>query len=75
MTEGHNKAEKRGTKEMKQSLQERCEAQIRNETDMRRVAKIEHEAVLKLCAMMHVNAGREVNPEHMKELFLRICGQ
>jgi hypothetical protein len=34
---------------------------------MRRVAKIEHEAVLKLCAMMHVNAGREVNPEHMKE--------
>ena len=52
---------------MKQSLQERCEAQIRNETAMRKVAKIEHEAVLKLCAMMHVNAGREVNPERMKE--------
>lgn len=52
---------------MKQSLQERCEAQIRNETAMRRVTKIEHEAVLKLCAMMHVIAGREVNPEHMKE--------
>ena len=52
---------------MKQSLQERCEAQIRNETAMRKVAKIEHEAVLKLCAMMHVNAGCEVNPERMKE--------
>ncbi|MBR0268034.1 MAG: hypothetical protein IJQ71_11465 [Clostridia bacterium] len=39
---------------MKQSLQERCEAQIRNETAMREVAKLEHEAVLKLCAMMHV---------------------
>ena len=44
-------------KEMKQSLQERCEAQIRNETAMREVAKLEHEAVLKLCAMMHVNAS------------------
>jgi hypothetical protein len=52
---------------MKQSLQEICEAQIRNETAMRKVAKIEHEAVLKLCAMMHVNAGREVNAERIKE--------
>ena len=52
---------------MKQSLQEICEAQIRNETAMRKVAKIEHEAVLKLCAMMHVNAGREVNAERIRE--------
>ncbi len=52
---------------MKQSLQERCEAQIRNETAMREVAKLEHEAVLKLCAMMHVNAGREVDPERFRE--------
>jgi len=52
---------------MKQSLQARCEAQIRNETAMRKAAKIEYEPVLKLCAMMHVNAGREVDPERMKE--------
>ena len=52
---------------MKQSLQEICEAQIRNETAMRKVAKIEHEAVLKLCAMMHVNAGREVDADRIRE--------
>ena len=52
---------------MKQSLLARCEAQIRNETAMRKAAKIEFEPVLKLCAMMHVNAGREVDPERMKE--------
>ena len=52
---------------MKPSLQERCEAQIRNETAMRKVAKIEFEAVLKLCAMMHVNAGREVDTERFRE--------
>ena len=52
---------------MKQSLQEICEAQIRNETAMRKVAKIEYEPVLKLCAMMYVNAGREVNAEHIRE--------
>ena len=52
---------------MKQSLQEICEAQIRNETAMRKVAKIEYEAVLKLCAMMHVNAGREVDPDRIRE--------
>ena len=28
---------------------------------MRKTAKMEFEAVLKLCAMMHVNAGREVD--------------
>ena len=39
LTEEHNRTEKRGTKEMKQSLQERCEAQIRNETAMRKVAE------------------------------------
>ena len=52
---------------MKQSLQEICEAQIRNETAMRKVAKIEYEAVLKLCAMMHVNAGREVDADRIRE--------
>ena len=52
---------------MKQSLQEICEAQIRNETAMRKVAKLEYETVLKLCAMMHVNAGREVDGERIKE--------
>ena len=52
---------------MKPSLQARCEAQIRNETAMRKAAKIEYEQVLKLCAMMHVSAGREVDPDRMKE--------
>ena len=52
---------------MKQSLLEICEAQIRNETAMRKVAKVEYETVLKLCAMMHVNAGREVDAERIKE--------
>lgn len=52
---------------MKRSLQEICEAQIRNETAMRKAAKLEYETVLKLCAMMHVNAGREVDAERIKE--------
>ena len=52
---------------MKQSLQEICDAQIRNETAMRKVAKLEYEAILKLCAMMHVNAGREVDAERIRE--------
>ncbi len=34
---------------------------------MRKVAKLEYEAVMKLCAMMHVNAGREVNAERIRE--------
>ena len=55
---------------MKQSLLERCEAQIRNETAMRKVSKLEYEHVLKLCAMMHVNAGREVDVERIKD-----CGR
>jgi len=52
---------------MKQSLLEICEAQIRNETAMRKAAKLEYEAVLKLCALMHVNAGREVDAERIRE--------
>ena len=52
---------------MKQSLLERCEAQIRCETAMRKVAKIEYEHILKLCAMMHVSAGREVDVERIKD--------
>ena len=52
---------------MKPSLQAICEAQIRNETAMRKVAKLDYETVLKLCAMMHVNAGREVDAERIRE--------
>ena len=55
---------------MKQSLLERCEAQIRNEAAMRTVTKFEYEEVLKLCAMMHVNADREVDAERLGE-----CGR
>lgn len=55
---------------MKQSLLERCQAQIRCEEAMRKSAKLEYEHVLKLCAMLHVNAGREVDAERIKE-----CGR
>jgi hypothetical protein len=55
---------------MKQSLQERCEAQVRNEAVMRKAAKFEFESVVKLGAMMHVNAGREVDAARIKE-----CGR
>lgn len=52
---------------MKQALLERCEAQIRAEDGMRKVSKIEYEQVLKLCAMMHVNAGQEVDTDRVKD--------
>ena len=52
---------------MRESLQERCEAQIRNETVLRKAAKLEFESVVKLGAMMHVNAGREVDVNRIKE--------
>ena len=52
---------------MKPSMLERCEAQIRSETALRKVSKLDYEAVMKLCAMIHVNAGREVDVERMKD--------
>ena len=51
---------------MRQSLLERCEAQIRSEEGMRKTSIMEYEQVLKLCAMLHVNAGREVDVEHIR---------
>lgn len=52
---------------MRTSLQERCEAQIRNETMLRKGHILEFESVMKLGAMMFVNAGREVDVERLKE--------
>ena len=52
---------------MKQSLQERCEVQVRNEKALRKGHFLEHEQVLKLAAMMYANAGREVDQAYIKE--------
>ena len=52
---------------MKESLLQRCEAQIRNEEGMRKAGNLENEIVQKFCAMLHVNAGREVDVERLKE--------
>lgn len=52
---------------MKQSLLERCEAQIRNEKALRKGHFLEHEHILKLAAMVYANAGREVDPAHIKD--------
>ena len=52
---------------MRQSLLERCEAQVRNETAMRKSAKLEDESLMKLGAMMYANAEREFDAERMKE--------
>ena len=52
---------------MRASLQERCETQIRNETALRKGHLLEFEAVMKLGAMMYVNAGREVDVDRLKE--------
>ena len=55
---------------MRQSLLERCEAQVRNEEVLRKGHRLEFESVMKLAAMMHVNAGREVDVAR-----LRACKQ
>lgn len=52
---------------MRSSLQERCETQIRNEAALRKGHKLEFEAIMKLAAMMHVNAEREVDVARLKE--------
>ena len=52
---------------MKESLLQRCEAQVRNEEVMRKAGVFEYEIVHKLCAMMHVNAGREIDIERIKD--------
>lgn len=55
---------------MRESLLTRCEAQIRNEAELRKGHKLDFESVMKLAAMMHVNAGREVDAAR-----LRMCKQ
>ena len=52
---------------MRPSLQERCETQIRNEEALRKGHKLEFEEIMKLAAMMHANAGREVDAARLKE--------
>ncbi|MDO5108129.1 MAG: DUF4003 family protein [Coriobacteriaceae bacterium] len=52
---------------MRQSLLERCEAQIRNEAVLKKGHALEFESLVKLAALMYSNAGREVDPERVKE--------
>ena len=52
---------------MKQSLQERCEAQIRNEALLRKGHMLEFEQTVKLAAMLYADAGREVDVGRLKE--------
>lgn len=52
---------------MRPSLQQRCEAQVRNEAALRKGHKLEFEEVMKLAAMMHVDAGRDVDVERLAQ--------
>lgn len=52
---------------MRHTLQERCEAQIRNEAMLRKGHKLEFESIMKLAAMLYVNAGREVDVARLRE--------
>lgn len=52
---------------MRKLLQERCETQVRNEAALRKGHFLEFEAIMKLGAMLHVNAGREVDVARLKE--------
>ncbi|MDO5118281.1 MAG: DUF4003 family protein [Eggerthellaceae bacterium] len=52
---------------MRASLLERCEAQIRNETALRKGRLLEYESIVKLGAMLFLNEGREVDAAHIKE--------
>ena len=52
---------------MRQSLLERCEAQVRNEEALRKEHRFDFESIVKLAAMMYVNAGREVDVARLKD--------
>lgn len=52
---------------MRQSLQDRCEAQVRNELALRKGRLLEYEHILKLAALLYANAGREVDVARIKE--------
>ena len=52
---------------MQASLRERCEAQIRNENELRKGHFFDFESGVKLAAMMYANAGREVDVARLKE--------
>ena len=52
---------------MKQSLLKRCEAQIRNETTLRKGHKLDFEQIIKLGALMYANAGAEVDIDRLRE--------
>lgn len=52
---------------MRPSLQERCEAQIRNEVALRKGHVLEFETIMKLGALIYANAGKEVDAARIKE--------
>ena len=52
---------------MRASLLERCTKQIQNETLLRKGHFLEFESMVKLGAMMYVDAGREVDVAELKE--------
>lgn len=52
---------------MKASLQARCEAQVRNEAELRKGHMLEYEAITKLGAMLYANAGVEVDRDRLAE--------
>ena len=51
---------------MRQSLLEVCEAQIRNETALRKADRFEFEVLIKFGAFMHVSAGYEIDVQRIK---------
>ena len=51
---------------MRPSLLERCEAQVRNETILRKGRMLEFEEIVKLAAMLYANAGAEADPAVLK---------
>lgn len=52
---------------MKPSLQARAQAQVQNETVLRKAAKFGFEEVTKLGAMLYANAGKEVDVGRIKD--------
>ena len=52
--------------DMRQSLLERCEAQIHNEAVLRKADRFEFEQLIKFGAFMHASAERESDPRRIK---------
>ena len=52
---------------MRASLQEMCERQIQNEAELRKGHKLEFEQIMKLGALMYMNADQEVDSAQLKQ--------